>query len=282
MLNSCVETGGEPLEAPIYHLEGVVKEKEENMGDFVGPLDLILHLLSKNKMEIKDIQISLILDQYLEWMNRRRELDLEVASEFVTMASQLVYIKTRMLLSIHDEEALSEMEQLIATLEAHQRNENYLKIKAVVPQLDDRYRYGRDFLTKVPEAVQPDKTYRYVHDREDLLRAMSAVLDRSDHRLPPPMAAFQGIVGREPYPVADKAGEIIRRLVRLGVTRFRALFQGSRSRSEIVATFLAVLELCRSRRVRLAGTQADCTVTCTRPDGSGEAGEAEGSETEWN
>ena len=107
------------MEAPIYHLEGVVKEKEENMGDFVGPLDLILHLLSKNKMEIQDIQISLILDQYLEWMRQRQELDLEVASEFVTMASHLIYIKTRMLLSIHDEEAMSEMEQLIATLEAH-------------------------------------------------------------------------------------------------------------------------------------------------------------------
>ena len=252
------------MEAPIYHLEGVVKAKEENMEDFVGPLDLILHLLSKNKMEIKDIQISLILDQYLEWMNKRKELDLEVASEFVTMASHLIYIKTRMLLSIHDEEAMSEMEQLIATLEAHQRNENYLKIKAAVPALDDRYRYGRDYLAKVPEAIQPDRTYRYVHEKEDLFRAMTAVLGRSDNKLPPPVSAFQGIVGREPYPVADKAGEIIRRLVSFGVTRFRALFKGNRSRSEVVATFLAVLELCKAHRVRLAGTEEDCTVTCTR------------------
>ena len=254
------------MEAPIYHLEGVVKAKEENMEDFVGPLDLILHLLSKNKMEIKDIQISLILDQYLEWMNKRKELDLEVASEFVTMASHLIYIKTRMLLSIHDEEALSEMEQLIATLEAHQRNENYLKIKAVVPALDDRYRYGRDYLTKVPEAIQPDRTYRYVHQKEDLLKAMTAVLSRTDNKLPPPVAAFQGIVGREPYPVADKAGEILHRLVQFGVTRFRALFRGNRSRSEVVATFLAVLELCKAHRVRLAGTEEDCTVTCTREE----------------
>ena len=252
------------METPIYHLEGVVKAKEQNMEDFVGPLDLILHLLSKNKMEIQDIQISLILDQYLAWMDRRRELDLEVASEFVTMAAQLVYIKTRMLLSIHDEEAMSEMEQLIATLEAHQRNENYLKIKAVVPELESRYQVGRDYLTKGPEAIRPDKAYRYVHDREDLLRAVTAVLARSDNKLPPPVSAFQGIVGREPYPVADKAGEIVRRLIRLGVTRFRALFQGSRSRSEVVATFLAVLELCKAHRLRLAGTQEDCTVTCTQ------------------
>ena len=256
------------MEAPIYHLEGVVKAKEEHMEDFVGPLDLILHLLSKNKLEIKDIQISLILEQYMEWMNKRKELDLEVASDFVTMASQLVYIKTRMLLSLDDKEAMSEMEQLIATLEAHQRNENYLKIKAVVPALDSRYQIGRDYLTKVPEAVQPDKVYRYVHDRTDLLKAMTAVLGRLDNKLPPPVSAFQGIVGREPYPVADKAGEIIKRLITFGVTRFRALFKGSRSRSEVVATFLAVLELCKARRLLLAGTESDCTVTCTREEGA--------------
>ena len=74
------------MDGPIYHLERVVKVKTEDLEDFVGPLDLILHLLNKNKMEIKDIQISLILDQYLQWMSQRKELDLEVASEFVTMA----------------------------------------------------------------------------------------------------------------------------------------------------------------------------------------------------
>ena len=208
------------------------------MEDFNGPLDLILHLLSKNRMEIKDIQISLILDQYLEWMDQRKRLDLEVASEFV--------IKTRMLLSIHDEEAISEMEQLIASLEEHQRHENFAKIKAIVPELSDRYAIGRDYIPKVPEALPVNRTYRYVHKPEDLLRAMTAVLARVDHRLPPPMAAFEGIVGREPYPVADKAGEILERLSRFGVTRFRALFKGNRSRSEVVATFIAVLELCKA------------------------------------
>ena len=89
-----------------------------------------------------------------------------------------------------------------------------------------------------------------------------AVLERSDRKLPPPMAAFEGIVGREPYPVADKAAEILTRLLRSGVTRFRSLFRGNKSRSEIVATFIAVLELCKARRLRLAGTEAECTVTC--------------------
>ncbi len=251
------------MDSPIFHLDGVIKAKQENKEDFDGPLDLILHLLGKNKMEIADIQISLILDQYLTWMSQRKSLDLDVASDFVTMASHLIYIKTRMLLSIHDEEALSEMEQLIASLEAHQRNENFTRIKAVIPQLSDQYTRGRDFLVKPPEFTAQDKTYHYVHDKQDLFRSISAVLEKTDHRLPPPASAFQGIVGREPYPVADKANEIIERLMRFGVTRFRALFKENRSRSEIVATFIAVLELSKARRLRLAGTESDCTVTCT-------------------
>lgn len=245
-----------------------MKAKEESLEDFVGPLDLILHLLSKNKMEIKDIQISLILEQYLEWMNRRKEMDLEVASEFITMASHLVYIKTRMLLSIHDEEAISEMEQLIATLEAHQRNENYLKIKAVIPQMQVRFMNGRDLICKQPEPIQADKTYCYVHRKEDLLRAMTVVLNRTDQKLPPPVTAFQGIVGREVYPVAEKAGEILRRLMDFGVTGFRALFRNNRTRSEVVATFLAVLELCKANRILLSGNPNDCTVTYTNTPGT--------------
>lgn len=251
------------MESPIFRLEGVVKARQEDMEDFVGPLDLILHLLSKNKMEIKDIQISLILDQYMEWIESRKQMDLEVASEFVTMAAHLVYIKTRMLLSIHDEEALSEMEQLIASLEEHQRHESYGKIKVVIQELEGRYIIGRDYITKTPEHIPVDKVYRYVHDKDDLRKTMAQVLERIGNKLPPPMAAFQGIVGREPYPVSDKATEIIQRLISLGVTRFRALFKGNRSRSEIVATFIAVLELCKAKRVRLAGTETDCTVTCT-------------------
>ena len=186
------------MDGPIYHLERVVKVKTEDLEDFVGPLDLILHLLNKNKMEIKDIQISLILDQYLQWMSQRKELDLEVASEFVTMASHLVYIKTRMLLSIHDEEALSEMEQLIATLEARQRNENYLKIREVVPQLDRLYKV-KECLT-APEAVRLTRHRQVSTPREDLQRAMQAVLEPYRPQAAPADVRLQGIVGREPIP----------------------------------------------------------------------------------
>lgn len=251
------------METPIYHLDKVIRTRQEDLEDFDGPLDLILHLLSKNRIEIRDIQISLLLDQYLEWMERREELNLEVASEFVTMAAHLVYIKTRMLLSIDDEEAASEMELLMAALEQHQQHESYLKIKAVTKNLGRRYEYGRDYITKPPEPFRAARTYEYEHAAGDLLAAMGAALERVNNRMPPPARAFEGIVGREPYPVADKARAILDRLVQFGVTRFRALFRGNRSRSEVVATFLAILELCRANRVHLAGTEEDCTVTST-------------------
>lgn len=252
------------MEGPIYRLEHVVRAKSEDLEDFVGPLDLILYLLGKNRMEIKDIQISLILSQYLDWMKQRKKLDLEVASEFITMASHLVYIKARMLLSLDDDEARSEMEQLIASLEEHRSHENYVKIKSVTVELGERYQYGSNYIMKTPEPQNFNKTYRYVHNREDLKRSMKGILERIGKKLPPPMAVFEGIVGREPYPVADKASEILQRLRQFGVSRFHTLFRGNQSRSEIVATFIAVLELCKARKVRLAGTEEDCTVTYTQ------------------
>ena len=123
------------MENPVFKLERVVRSKSEEMQDFEGPLDLILYLLGRNKMEIQDISISLICDQYLAWLDQRQKMDLEVASEFVTMASQLVYIKTRMLLSLEDEEAKSEMDALIQSLEERRRNEQYLTIKALAQRL---------------------------------------------------------------------------------------------------------------------------------------------------
>ena len=142
------------MESPVFKLEKVVHSRTEEMQDFEGPLDLILFLLGKNKLEIQDISISLICDQYMAWLARRQEMDLEVASEFVTMASQLVYIKTRMLLSIEDEEAQSEMDALIASLEERKRNENYAKVKSMAARLEPMGEFGRNILTRPPEPVK--------------------------------------------------------------------------------------------------------------------------------
>lgn len=248
------------MENPVFKLEKVIRSRSEERQDFEGPLDLILFLLGKNKMEIQDISISLICDQYLAWLEARQNPDLEVASEFVTMASHLVYIKTRMLLSIEDEEARSEMDALIQSLEERRRNERYVQVKAAAERLSPMGEFGRDILTRNPEPVKRGKVYEYDHVRADLLLAMAEIQSRGERALPPPRAAFQDIVQHEPYPVESKAREILRRLRTYGVTRFRLLFQGNRSRSEVVATFLAVLELCRAHVLHLAGSETDCTV----------------------
>lgn len=248
------------MENPVFKLEKVVRSRSEEMQDFEGPLDLILFLLSKNKMDIQDISISLICGQYLSWLEQRQQMDLEVASEFVTMASHLVYIKTRMLLSIEDEEAQSEMDALIQSLEERRRNENYVRVKAMAAQLAPMGEFGRNIVTRNPEPMERGKIYEYAQDRADLILAMADIQSRSKRTLLPPRTVFQDIVRHEPYPVESKAREILQRLKEHGITRFRLLFQGNRSRSEVVATFLAVLELCRARILRLAGSETDCTV----------------------
>ena len=248
------------MENPVFKLEKVVRGREEEMQDFEGPLDLILFLLGKNKMEIQDISISLICDQYLQWLEQRQKMDLEVASEFVTMASHLVYIKTRMLLSIEDQEAQSEMDALIQSLEERRRSESYGRIKAMAARLAPMGEFGRNILTRDPEPVERGKIYEYHQQPADLVLARAEIQNRAERRLPPPQSAFQAIVRHEPYPVESKAKEILQRLKRHGVTRFLLLFRGNRSRSEVVATFLAVLELCRAHVLHLAGSETDCTV----------------------
>ena len=250
------------MESPIYKLEKVVQGKEE-LQDFEGPLDLILFLLSKNKIEIQDIPIALILDQYLAYLDRRKEMDLEVASEFVTMAAHLMYIKTRMLLSLEDEEAKNEMDALIQSLAERQRGEAYARVRRLAELLGPMGEFGRSILTRDPEPMERGKIYEYQQEPADLILAMQEVTDRRGQvEEAPPLKAFDEIVKREPYPVETKAREIIRRLRQGGITRFLLLFRGSRSRSELVATFMAVLELCRSNLIRLAGSASDCTVTC--------------------
>ena len=260
------------MDNPVFKLEGVVHERSaEALQDFEGPLDLILFLLSKNKIEIQDIPIALILDQYLAYLEQRKQLDLEVASEFITMAAHLMYIKTRMLLSLEDEQAQSEMDELIASLKERQQKDTYLRIKTLTETLGPMGEFGRSILTRDPEPMERGKVYEYDQQPADLVIAMQEVTDRRGQAETPPLRAFDEIVRREPYSVEQKAKEIVRRLKEGGITRFLLLFRGSRSRSELVATFMAVLELCRSRIIRLAGPAADCTVTCREdPDNTEE------------
>ena len=252
------------MDDPIFKLEKVVQTRgDEPLEDFEGPLDLILYLLGKNKIEIQDIPIALILEQYQDYLEKRKRMDLEVASEFITMAAQLMFIKTRMLLNLEDEEAQSEMDALIKSLEERQRGDIYARVKVLTGRLGPMSEFGRDILTRPPEVMERGKIYEYDQQPGDLIIAMQEVSDRRGQLdAQPDLKPFDEIVRREPYSVETKAREIFRRLKTGGITRFLLLFRGSRSRSEIVATFMAVLELCRASVIRLAGGETDCTVDC--------------------
>ncbi len=237
---------------PQYHLEGIVRTKSELMEDFEGPLDVILELLSKNKIEIQDVSITAILEQYLAYLEEMKRLDMEIASEFITMASHLMLIKTKMLLSAAEQaEAESELDLLRQSLMERKRKEAMEQIRLAVTELESRNEIGRNLFTKEPEPLKREQGYRYKHDIRDLLRALDMITERNERQLPPPTMNFKGIVGKEPYPIGKKTGEVLRQLVLRGVERMKNLFKGNKSRSEVVATFLAILDLCKTNAVTL-------------------------------
>ena len=237
---------------PQYRLEGIVRTRTEQMEDFEGPLDVIFLLLSKNKIEIQDVSITAILEQYLAYLDEMKRLDMEIASEFITMASHLMLIKTKMLLSAAEQaEAESELDLLRQSLIERQRKEAMEQVRTAITWLEPRNEIGRCLFTKEAEPLRRDQTYRYQHDVQDLLRSLDEIAERNQRRLPPPTVNFKGIVGKEPYPVTRKAGEVLRQLILRGVEKLKNLFKGNKSRSEIVATFLAVLEMCKVGSVTL-------------------------------
>lgn len=190
---------------PTYFLEGIIHDKSE-MADFEGPLSLILLLLSKNKIEIRDIKISEILDQYLEYLDAMEKLDLEIASEFVQMASYLLYIKTRMLLT--EEKEVTELEQLIASLEQLKCKDTYAAVKSVTPMLDAAAQTGLHYLSRPPEPLPKSAgEYRYRIEQADLLRALLSVFTRGGAAATDAlqMAAPKRII----YSVRDKCRTLI-------------------------------------------------------------------------
>ncbi len=232
-----------------------MKEVTFHLEVFDGPLDLLLHLLSKNKVEIKDIPIAEILEQYLEYIRRMQEFDLEVASEFITMAAQLMYIKSKMLLPVYeDEDPEDPRAGLVEALLEYQR------IKEAGSVLSLRAQIGRDLFVKGQEPLEKEKTlFTGSYSYEVLTRALEDILARAQRKLPPPVTAFQGIVGRETVPVDEKIGEIVHLFVRQPKLSFEKLVLSAKSRSEIVAIFLAVLELSKTRKIMIEDSDAgDC------------------------
>ena len=214
---------------------------------FEGPLELLLHLIAQHKMKITDIQIEKLLEQYLGYVEQMQEADLEVSSAFLEMAARLVYIKTVFLLPRHEEAAVLKKElegQLI----------EYQRIKAVSLLLAERYQESPTFVRR-PSPVRSDPIFRGNIKPERLRDAYILAVGKAGRRLPPPASAFKGIVNRRFVSVISRIVWLLRKLYKSGEADYQELFT-SDDRSELVATFLAVLELMKSGRIYLSDDNA--------------------------
>jgi segregation and condensation protein A len=210
---------------------------------FEGPLDLLLHLIAKNKLNIYDISICDLLEQYMDHIKRWQEQEMEIASEFLEMASRLVYIKSASLLP-KSEEAQQLTDQLAGELLEYQT------CRALAAMLAERTEgFGR--MVREPQKVEPDQTYLLTHEPPVLAHYYLAAVGRGMRKLPPSEAHFTPLVKRTFISVSSRIVYVLRNLFGGKRMKLQTLFSGAKSRSESVATFLAVLELIRERRIYL-------------------------------
>lgn len=216
---------------------------------FEGPLELLLHLIAKNRVDITDIPVALILDQYLDYLDRMRAMDMEIASSFIVMAAQLIYIKTQILLPQPTEEAAEDPRaELVEALLAYRRFKRAAAMLAPVTEL------GLSRIVKAPSPL-PELPVEYHNRPEDLLRALRLMRERARRTAAPKASEFSGIVGTAPVPVERKIASVLTMLLRHKSVRLRDIYRTASSRSELVALFLAVLELLNDRRAELPGDE---------------------------
>ena len=212
-------------------------------GEVEGPLDLILTLIARHKLNIYDIEISTLVEQYTEAVRQMEEADLEVGSEFIEMAARLVYIKTVELLPKHEKDE-DPRRELTGQLLEYQACRQAAALLAAQSRLDDVF-------TRPAMPLGVDLTYRLCHPPAVLLLAYRNALGKGERVQPPPTEVFRPIVAARFVSVGSRIVSILRRLYHTSRMSFLGLFSQSRERSEMVATFLALLELMKSGRVRL-------------------------------
>ncbi len=212
---------------------------------FEGPMDLLLSLISKHKLDIMDIPITILVEQYTEYIRQMQEANMEVASEFIEMAARLVYIKTVSLLPVHEEADELKRELTGELLE-------YRDCQIMAGKLAESAN-GFDLYTRKPTVIEKDETYQLLHEPDELFKAYIAALGKGKRKLPPPVESFTAIVSTKIVSVSSKIVFILRRALKGENISFKSLIESSESRSDMVATFLAVLELVKAKRLKAEG-----------------------------
>lgn len=225
---------------------------------FEGPMDLLLHLITKHKLNINDIPIFELVEQYIEYVRQMQEADMEVASEFLEMASRLIYIKTVSLLPVYEE-----AEKLKKELTGELLEYRDCKIMAAKLAMQSQ---GFDYLCKSPDEIEVDPTYTRIHEGEELFRAYLSAVGKGKRKLPPPIDAFKAIVAKKIVSVSSKISVIYGKLRNKMKVRFISFYEDAETRSDMVAVFLAMLELIKSKNIKVDGDVSDMTVTLIKGD----------------
>ncbi len=212
---------------------------------FEGPLDLLLHLIAKNKVSIYDIPIVEITAQYLEAIDGIEEAELDNTSEFLVMAAQLLYIKSKMLLPKNEEEEEEDpREDLAARLAEYQR---YKEASQELRRSEFSSRYM--FFKEEEKIDFPVPEYNRRHTVDELTDAFNSILQRKIRNAKPEKRAFSGIVGREKVSVTAMEERLFGLLKEHKKLNFKHAFDGEKSKPELVATFLAILEMIRQSKI---------------------------------
>lgn len=212
---------------------------------FEGPMDLLLHLISKHKLNINDIPIVELVNQYVDYVRQMQEQDFDVAGEFLEMAARLIYIKTVSLLPKHEEAEVLKKELTGELIE-------YRDCKLVAQKLANQTD-GFDRFVRAPQEGYINYDYERFHEGEELLSAYINAAGRGKRKLPPPLDSFKGIVARKFVAVASKVSNVMKKLFGGKRVMFLSLFDEAETRSDMVATFLAVLELAKTKKIKIEG-----------------------------
>lgn len=222
---------------------------------FEGPLDLLLNLIAKNKLNIYDIPIAELLEQYMAQIHEMQAADMDVASEFLEMAARLVHIKSVSLLPKKEEEAALKQELTGQLLEYQQCKEAALRL---------RERFSLDGIVRAQADIPADLTYKRHHKPQELLSAYLSMLGKKKPPEPQkPEDTISKLITRRVVSVASQIVFVLRSLWKKRHVSLKELFRGKNDPSERVAAFLAVLELVKDKRLRVDGDGEDCEIKLT-------------------
>ena len=214
--------------------------------NFEGPLDLLCHLIDKNKMNIYDIQISKITDQYIEYLKEQEKLNLEIASEFLVMASTLLYLKSKNLLPKQEEE-----EEELTEEELIRRIIEYKKFKEISKVFKENYEiYANRVFKGQEEIALPKRKLEKDYDNAIIPNIYQKLVERNSVKINQNAKNIEKIALVENYTVASKVKEMFKVLIKQKRFVFNKLFSiSTHNKQEVVTAFSGLLELSRRNKV---------------------------------